>query len=64
MHYLLHLEDDDLMIEGVGFRIHDVMEFYKLIKSKNSIKFILTDAGYFLKNLVRKRTRRASSITV
>ena len=46
MHYLLHLEDDDLTIEGVDIRIHDAIKFYKLIKSKNSIKFILTDDGY------------------
>ena len=48
-HYLMHLEnfeDRGLVIEGVNFRVHDTIEFYRLIESKNKIKIILTDADY------------------
>lgn len=46
IHYLLHLENGVLIIEGVDFRIHDTIEFYRLIKSKNKLKIILNDDDY------------------
>ena len=38
--------DNNLIIEGVDFSIYDRIKFYKLIRSKNKIKIILTNADY------------------
>ena len=43
---MLKLLDDSLIIEDVNFSIYDRIELYKLIRSKNKIKIILTDANY------------------